>query len=154
MGLGVFWNNMGSCFLGICYKVIFIHRYRRLSVFVYLLMGWISIIAIKEMYKNIPIAGIGWLAGGGLLYTFGIIFYGWRKLVFNHFGKGEGSEPAPSNGMDDQAHRPDILIRLYSAAGTSGPRARRGDMAFGRKNGGRIGSLLRLKISAELECSR
>jgi hemolysin III len=47
-------------------------------------MGWLCIIALKEMLIKIPIGGMIWLAFGGILYTFGTIFYVWRKLPYNH----------------------------------------------------------------------
>jgi hemolysin III len=39
-------------------------------------MGWLVLIALKPLLQALPWAGFVWLLLGGLLYTFGIIFYG------------------------------------------------------------------------------
>lgn len=54
------------------------------STALYLLMGWIILIAIVPLWRQLPIAGVGWLAGGGLAYTLGVIFFAWSRLPFNH----------------------------------------------------------------------
>jgi len=55
-----------------------------LSTILYLVMGWIIIVAIKQLIANIPPAGIAWIVAGGVTYSLGIIFYVWEKLPFNH----------------------------------------------------------------------
>jgi len=49
---------------------------RILPVVIYVLMGWLVLIALKPLLQALPWAGFVWLLLGGLLYTFGIIFYG------------------------------------------------------------------------------
>lgn len=56
----------------------------KLSTILYLVMGWIIIIAIKQLMINIPPAGIAWIVAGGVTYSLGVIFYAWEKLLFNH----------------------------------------------------------------------
>lgn len=48
---------------------------RILQLIIYVVMGWISIIAIKPLIESLSLAGFLWLLGGGLFYSFGIIFY-------------------------------------------------------------------------------
>jgi hemolysin III len=36
------------------------------------------------MLEALPVPGILWLAAGGLSYTFGVIFYAWERLPYNH----------------------------------------------------------------------
>jgi hemolysin III len=55
-----------------------------ISTALYLAMGWLILFAIVPLVKNLPMAGVWWLVAGGLTYSFGIIFYAWNRLPFNH----------------------------------------------------------------------
>jgi hemolysin III len=48
---------------------------RILPVVIYVLMGWLVLIALKPLLQALPWAGFVWLLLGGLFYTFGIVFY-------------------------------------------------------------------------------
>lgn len=78
---GVVW---GLALLGVAFKVIFIGRYEVLATTAFVLMGWLVVIAFKEMLVRVPPGGIALLIAGGLVYTLGVIFYAWEKLPFNH----------------------------------------------------------------------
>ena len=78
---GVIWGLSVS---GIVFKAFFIDRFRKLSVLIYILMGWLCVVAIKQMVVRIPLGGLIGLTAGGVLYTTGVIFYAWRKLKFSH----------------------------------------------------------------------
>ncbi len=78
---GIIW---GLAVLGVVFKSLFIHRYNKLSVLIYILMGWLCVIAIRQMLINVPLGGLLGLAVGGILYTLGVIFYSWRTLKYNH----------------------------------------------------------------------
>jgi len=54
------------------------------STALYLLMGWIIVLAIAPLWRGLPIAGFGWLVGGGMAYTLGVIFFAWNRLPYNH----------------------------------------------------------------------
>ena len=69
---------------GVVMKAFFIHRFRRLSTLVYVLMGWLCVVAVSEMIATIPFNGLMWLAVGGLCYTIGVIFYLWHRLPYHH----------------------------------------------------------------------
>jgi len=56
----------------------------KLSTALYLVMGWIIIVAIKQLIANIPAEGIAWIVAGGITYSLGVIFYAWEKLPYNH----------------------------------------------------------------------
>jgi len=56
----------------------------KLSTILYLVMGWIIIVAIKQLIDNIPPEGIAWIVAGGVTYSLGVIFYAWEKLPYNH----------------------------------------------------------------------
>lgn len=70
--------------LGICLKIFFIHRFKILAPLTYLFMGWLIIFAIKPLAALIPREGINLLLAGGVLYSSGLIFYAWKRLLFHH----------------------------------------------------------------------
>jgi hemolysin III len=47
-------------------------------------MGWLIVLAIKPLFENLPFIGLVWLVVGGLFYTFGSIFYVWRRVPYHH----------------------------------------------------------------------
>jgi hemolysin III len=56
------------------------------SVGLYLLMGWLVVIAVDPMLARVPMAGLLWLLAGGLSYTAGVAFYATDSLLpFGHF---------------------------------------------------------------------
>ena len=69
---GVVW---GLALMGVLLKTFNKISHPVLSNGLYLLMGWIVIIAIEPLLSRMPITGILWLLAGGLFYTVGIIFY-------------------------------------------------------------------------------
>ena len=48
---------------------------RVLSLVIYALMGWIALVAVEPLLAALGTAGFAWLAGGGLCYTVGILFF-------------------------------------------------------------------------------
>jgi hemolysin III len=48
---------------------------RILSVVIYVVMGWVAVLAVVPLLQVLGPGGFAWLAGGGLLYTIGIVFY-------------------------------------------------------------------------------
>lgn len=59
-------------------------RWARLSTVVYLLMGWLGVIAVKPLLDRVSPPGLLWLLAGGLAYTIGVIFYAWGRLRYGH----------------------------------------------------------------------
>ena len=70
--------------IGIYIKVFYIHRYERLTLAYYIIMGWMALIAAKPLFDSIPIESFVWIILGGVAYTTGVIFYTWDRLPFNH----------------------------------------------------------------------
>jgi hemolysin III len=70
--------------LGISLTFVYPRRFEKLSLLLYVVMGWIIIIAIKPLLASMESGGLWLLLAGGLSYTVGIIFYVWEKLPFNH----------------------------------------------------------------------
>ena len=78
---GVVW---GLALLGIAFKTVFIGKYEKWATAAYVLMGWLVVIAFKQMLITVPPGGILWLVIGGVVYTLGVLFYAWEKLPYNH----------------------------------------------------------------------
>ena len=78
---GVIWV---CAILGIILKVFYIGRFEKISVAVYIIMGWLCVIAFKEIIANVSSLSIILLIIGGLSYTLGVIFFAWQKLPHNH----------------------------------------------------------------------
>jgi hemolysin III len=55
-----------------------------LSTVLYIVMGWLIVAAFGPLLRNMPVAGVAWLAAGGLAYTLGVAFFAWKRLPFNH----------------------------------------------------------------------
>jgi hemolysin III len=78
---GVIW---GLAIIGIVLKCFYVKRFVLISTLCYILMGWLIVLCIKPLFQNLPFTGLVWLVAGGLLYTFGSIFYVWRRLPYHH----------------------------------------------------------------------
>lgn len=48
---------------------------RRLSMAIYIVMGWAALAALVPLRAALGTAGFAWLAVGGVVYTLGIVFY-------------------------------------------------------------------------------
>lgn len=69
---GMIW---GLAIFGVVVKSMGGIRYHRLSVALYLAMGWLVVIAAKPLLVHVPNWGLFWLAAGGVAYTAGVGFY-------------------------------------------------------------------------------
>lgn len=67
--------------LGIVLNAINMHKWKVLSMILYLALGWCIIIAFVPLIQHLPMAGFWWLLAGGLSYTIGAIFYGFGKKI-------------------------------------------------------------------------
>ena len=78
---GIIW---GLAITGVVIRSIYLTRFRKLMVGIYLMMGWMFLMAIVPIVKNLPGASIAFLFIGGACYTIGVIFYAWRKIPYGH----------------------------------------------------------------------
>jgi len=69
---GLVW---GIAVLGIVFKAIRINSPRWLSAGIYVVMGWVGVVAFYPLLKVFPLAAFAWLLGGGLAYTVGAVIY-------------------------------------------------------------------------------
>ncbi len=77
--LGIIWF---MAIVGIGVKVFSINAPRWLTAGIYLLMGWLSLIAIKEILLAMPINALIWLFLGGFFFTIGAVVYVTKKPDF------------------------------------------------------------------------
>jgi hemolysin III len=78
---GVVW---GLAILGVVLKSIFGVRLPVLSTVVYVVMGWLVVIAAAPLGAALPAGGMWWLVAGGVLYTAGVVFFAWERLRYSH----------------------------------------------------------------------
>ncbi|MEX2513071.1 MAG: hemolysin III family protein [Cyclobacteriaceae bacterium] len=78
---GVIW---GLTILGVVFKIFFTHRFAKLSLILYIGMGWLAIFFIQPLISHLSVTVISLIASGGLAYTLGIIFYTNKKMRFAH----------------------------------------------------------------------
>lgn len=78
---GIIWS---VALVGSIIRSIYLYRFRKLMVAVYVLMGWMAILAGKQIYLNLPSISLIFLILGGIAYSVGVIFYMWRKLPYSH----------------------------------------------------------------------
>jgi hemolysin III len=78
---GIVW---GLAAVGMLQEVILGHRTRKLSLAIYVLMGWVALVAIVPLIEALSPAGFAWLAAGGVIYTAGIVFYHYDER-FTHW---------------------------------------------------------------------
>jgi hemolysin III len=71
--------------VGIILKAMGGIRYPRLSIGLYLGMGWLAVVAAEPLWLRLPGWGLFWLAAGGLAYTAGVGFYAASRLRYRHF---------------------------------------------------------------------
>ncbi|MDX1467124.1 MAG: hemolysin III family protein [Halomonas sp.] len=69
---------------GIACKLAWPHRFEALRVSIYLLMGWLIVLAGDSLAANLSTTGLALLIAGGITYTLGVIFYAVSAIPFNH----------------------------------------------------------------------
>ena len=84
LGWTVFGIIWGLAMAGIVLKCFFTGRFRVLSTLLYLGMGWFCLFTIRPLLTNLPTESVIFLFAGGLAYTFGTVFYVWKKLPYGH----------------------------------------------------------------------
>jgi hemolysin III len=78
---GVIW---GLAAAGIVFKLFFTGRFRLVSTLVYILMGWLVLIAAVPMVQTMQLSTLAWLLAGGIAYTAGTPFYHAVRMRYSH----------------------------------------------------------------------
>lgn len=74
--------------IGILFKMVWFHSPRWLSTAIYIIMGWIIVLAVVPLTETLSFTGLSLLVGGGIMYTVGGIIYAIkpRFLSFKYAG--------------------------------------------------------------------
>ena len=80
--LGLVWS---LAVFGVVMKAVGGVGYPRLSMCLYLGMGWLVVIAVRPLCLHVPLSGVLWLFAGGLAYTAGVAFYAAERVRYSHF---------------------------------------------------------------------
>jgi len=73
------WSLFGTIWtlalIGIFQEILIGKKTRRYSLILYVVMGWLIVIAINPLMASLSTTGMWWLSAGGFSYTFGVIFF-------------------------------------------------------------------------------
>lgn len=75
LGIALAAASWSLALLGVVMKLAFFHRFRRIGFVLYILMGWLALVAIGPIMAALPLAAMVLLAVGGVVYTVGTVFY-------------------------------------------------------------------------------
>jgi hemolysin III len=70
--------------VGVVFKIFATGRFEKLSLAIYLGMGWCVLLAIKPLLRTLETGGLVLLIAGGLAYSGGVAFYLWERLRYHH----------------------------------------------------------------------
>ena len=70
--LGIIWS---MALAGVVVKLFIIRAPRWLTAGVYLVMGWMSVMAVNEIIRSMPAGALVWLVLGGVFFTIGAVVY-------------------------------------------------------------------------------
>jgi len=78
---GIIW---GLTILGVNLSVFALGKMKYLSLVIYIVMGWMIVIAVKPLFHQVSHSFLMWMLIGGLAYTLGVIFYVARRIPYHH----------------------------------------------------------------------
>jgi hemolysin III len=83
------WTMFGLVWLmaitGVIMKLRTGIKRKKLSLVLYLGMGWIVLFAVRPFVQAVPTDAVIWLFAGGIAYTSGLIFFGNKRVRYSHF---------------------------------------------------------------------
>jgi len=83
-GIEIFLIIILLMLLGTLFKIFFTGKFEKLSLYLYLLMGWLIVIKIDELINLINFRGLLLVIASGLLYTIGTYFYSSKTIKYSH----------------------------------------------------------------------
>ncbi len=83
-GWTLFGVNWGLAAVGVAQELWFGERTRTFSLLLYVVMGWLIVIALGPLKTALPAAGLFWLVAGGVIYSAGIVFFLFDEKI-RHF---------------------------------------------------------------------
>ncbi len=85
LGWTIFGINAACMILGIVLNAINLEKYKKITLALDILMGWLIIFSIKYVWEQVGLGGMVYMVSGGLAYTVGILFYKMKKVKYMHF---------------------------------------------------------------------
>ena len=70
--------------IGTLFKLVFIHRFHKISLIAYLTMGWLAVLVMDDMQRYLKPDCLKLLIAGGLAYTIGALFYALKRVRYTH----------------------------------------------------------------------
>ncbi|MEH6952422.1 hemolysin III family protein [Nitrobacter sp. NHB1] len=70
--------------IGVTLKLVLPGRFDRLSIVLYLVMGWSGVTIYDDVVPSLSATALWFVVVGGALYSFGVIFHTWRRLRFQN----------------------------------------------------------------------
>lgn len=83
-GLTIFAVNISCGLLGIVLNAVSLKRWKKVSLVLYIVMGWLGVLAIPVILKNMSLGGVLLLLLGGIAYTVGVVFYRQKEKPYRH----------------------------------------------------------------------
>lgn len=77
--------NMVCMIVGIIFNAINLARWHKLSLVLYVVMGWSIVMTGWKIFSLIPLEGLAIVLLGGIFYTVGIVFYRAKNPRYMHF---------------------------------------------------------------------
>ena len=71
--------------VGITLKIRKRTRHSRFCIVLYVIMGWLAIVAVKPILMLVPVPGVLLILAGGIAYTGGLAFFAAQRIRYNHF---------------------------------------------------------------------
>lgn len=84
LGIAILILEWGAVIAGVLLKAISKKSYPKLTVTVYLVMGWAALLFIPALLQQASLLFLSFIVGGGIMYSLGVIFYSQNKKFF-HF---------------------------------------------------------------------
>ena len=80
---GVVW---GIAIAGVLVKTLAVGRFERLSIGLYMLLGWVGLIGLEPLIEHLSWPALALFGSGGVLFSIGaLLFYTWRRLPYHNF---------------------------------------------------------------------
>ena len=78
---GVVW---GIAIAGVLVKTLAVGRFERLSIGLYLVLGWVGLIGLEPLIENLSWPALALFGGGGVLFSVGVLFHRWHRLPYHN----------------------------------------------------------------------
>ncbi|HIV98668.1 MAG TPA: hemolysin III family protein [Candidatus Ornithospirochaeta avicola] len=70
--------------IGIISTLLFWNRLRIIHVVLYVIMGWLCVFFYNDIFPSLPEGLFKYILAGGIVYTLGLFFYGFKKIPYYH----------------------------------------------------------------------